>query len=145
LLLPAPLLRTPALLIAILVSGGALVHGQSLGEAAAKEKERRAKIHRSGESVSDSDLQDAGAKRARGLDYKIRLDVVNIELKAAEERFKDAERQWRMVYMHSVGFPIEQATARLETVRKELARLQQQRDDLEDAARREGIPPGYMR
>jgi hypothetical protein len=47
--------------------------------------------------------------------------------------------------MHSVGFPIEQATARLETVRKEVLRLRQQRDDIEDAVRREGIPPGYLR
>jgi len=49
------------------------------------------------------------------------------------------------VVRHSVGFPIELATARLETTRKEVARLRQQRDDIENAARREGIPPGYMR
>src|SRR5258705_9867748 len=58
-------MRTPALLIAIFVSGGALVQGQSLGEAAAKEKERRSKIHGSRKSFSDSDLQETGANRER--------------------------------------------------------------------------------
>ncbi len=179
-------MRTPALLIAIFVSGGALVQGQSLGEAAAKEKERRSKIHGSGKSFSDSDLQEAGtkreregsvpsspkppvakaggntsaaatsddastgatvesAKKARGLELKTRLARVNLELTAAEARLKEAERQWNAVYMHSVGYPLEQAAAHLENARKDVGRLTKERDDLEDTARREGIPPGYMR
>ena len=56
---------TTPMLVALLISGGTLAHGQGLGEAAAKEKERRAKIRSSGESFTDSDLKDAGAKRAR--------------------------------------------------------------------------------
>lgn len=178
-------MRTPALLIAILVSGGALVQGQSLGEAAAKEKERRSKIHGSGPSFTDSDLQQAGAKKereesgmaspkppaakdghtrvaatsddasnsaavesakkARGLDLKTRLASVNLELTAAEARLKEAERQWDAVYMRSVGYPLEQAAAHLEKARNDVGRLTRERDDIEDTARREGIPPGYMR
>jgi hypothetical protein len=200
LLLPVAVFRTHTFLIAILVSGGALVQGQSLGEAAAKEKERRAKIHGSGKSFSDSELQEArakreregsspsregaspspaasgaaspkppaskdggntstaattddasdtatveSAKRARGLELKTRLARVNVELTAAEGRLKEAERQWDSVYMHSVGYPLDQAAAHLETARKNVARLRQQRDDIEQAARSEGIPPGYMR
>ena len=179
-LLPTAVFRTPTLLIATLVSGGALVQSQSLGEAAAKEKERRAKIHGSAKSFGDSELQEArakrereakppaskdggntspaattddardtatveNAKRARGLELKTRLARVNVELSAAEGRLKEAERQWDSVYMHSVGYPLEQAAAHLETARKEVARLRQQRDDIEEAARRDGIPPGYMR
>jgi len=179
-------MRTPALLIAMLVSGGALVQGQSLGEAAAKEKERRAKIHGSGQSFTDSDLQQAGAKReraesgaaspkpppakdggharvaaasddasdsvavesakkARGLDLKTRLAAVNLDLTAAEARLKEAQRQWDAVYMRSVGYPLEQAAAHLEKARNDVGRLTRERDDIEDTARREGIPPGYMR
>ena len=178
-------MRTPALLTAILVSGGALVQGQSLGEAAAKEKERRSKIHGSGPSFTDSDLQGAGAKRdreggtaspkppaakeggysrvaatsddagnsaavesakkARGLDLKTRLDRVNLALTAAEARLKEAQRQWDAVYMRSVGYPLEQAAAHLEKARNDVGRLTRERDDIEDTARREGIPPGYMR
>ena len=85
------------------------------------------------------------AKRARGLELKTRLAGVNVELSAAEGRLKEAERQWDSVYMRSVGYPLEQAAAHLETARKDVARLRQQRDDIEEAARREGIPPGYMR
>jgi len=179
-------MRTPALLIAILVSGGSLVEGQSLGEAAAKEKERRSKIHGSGPSFTDSDLQGAGAKRdregsgtaspkppaakeggysrvaatsddagnsaavesakkARGLDLKTRLDRVNLALTASEARLKEAQRQWDAVYMRSVGYPLEQAAAHLEKARNDVGRLTRERDDIEDTARREGIPPGYMR
>jgi hypothetical protein len=194
------LFRTAAFLLAIVVAGGALAHAQSLAEAAAKEKERRAKLHSSGESFSDSDLQEAGAKRARegsspsrdgaspspaasgpatgkppaakdgggagratktedasdtasvesakkarGLELKTRLAGVNVELSAAEGRLKEAERQWNAVYMHSVGYPLEQAAAALESARKDVSRLTKERDDIEDTARREGIPPGYMR
>ena len=176
-------MRTPALLIAILLSAGALVHGQGLGEAAAKEKERRAKIHGSGPSFTDSDLQGAGAnrerptaspkpaaakdgahtavaatsdvasdsvavesaKKARGLELKTRLAAVNLDLTAAEARLKEAQRQWDAVYMRSVGYPLEQAAAHLEKARNDVGRLTRERDDIEDTARREGIPPGYMR
>ena len=179
-------MRTPALVIAILVSGGTLVQGQSLGEAAAKEKERRAKIHGSGKSFSDSDLQEGAAKReregpvpsspkppatkdgahtsaaatsddantsatvesakkARGLELKTRLAGVNADLSAAQGRLKEAERQWDAVYMRLVGYPLEQAAAHLETARKDVSRLTRERDEIEDTARREGIPPGYMR
>ena len=179
-------MRTPALLTAIFVVGVPLVPAQDLGEAAAKEKERRSKLHGSGKSFSDSDLQEAGAKReregsapaspkppaakdggysrvaatsddagnsaavesakkARGLDLKARLAAVNLDLTAAEARLQEAQRQWDAVYMRSVGYPLEQAAAHLEKARSDVGRLTKERDDIEDTARREGIPPGYMR
>lgn len=173
---------TSALVIAIFVAGGALVEGQDLGGAAAKEKERRSKIHGSGKSFSDSDIQEAGTKKesvpsspkppaakdggnpsapattddpgtsanvekqkARGLELKTRLASVNVDLTAAKARLKEAERQWDAVYMHSVGYPLEQAAMHLERARKDVGRLTKERDDIEDTARRESIPPGYMR
>ena len=220
-------MRIQALLIAALFAASPL-QGQSLGEAAAKEKERRAKKAGSGKTFGDSDLQEAAAKRqregsfpstegaspspspspspssspapspsppaagtpspkpdgagegsaraktegpqeggevgpvaggeppedtaaiekakrARGLEYKNRLETANAQLKAAEERLKAAEEQWNKVYLHSVGFPIQEAAKALDAARKEYARWKKERDDIEDAARREGIPPGYMR
>ena len=170
-------MRTPALLVAIVISGGALVQGQGLGEAAAKEKDRRSKIHGAGPSFTDSDLKDTGAKRgsegsgtaspkpdaaatsddaldsaavesakkARGLELKTRLAAVSADLTAAQARLKEAQRQWDSVYMHSVGYPLDQAAAHLEKARNDVARLTTERDEIEGAARREGIPPGYMR
>jgi hypothetical protein len=76
---------------------------------------------------------------------KTRLAGVNVELSAAEKRLKEAERQWDAVYMRSVGYPLEQAAAHLERARKDVARLRQERDEIEEAALREAIPPGYMR
>jgi hypothetical protein len=183
-LLPTAVFRTATFLISIAVAGGTLVHAQSLGEAAAKEKERRARIQGSGKAITESELQESrgkreregtaspkppaskdggntspaatageasdtaaveSAKKARGLELKTQLASVNVQLSAAEGRLKEAERQWDSVYMHSVGYPLEQAAAHLETARKDVARLRQQRDEIEEAARREAIPPGYMR
>lgn len=85
------------------------------------------------------------AKRARGLEYKNRLEAANVQLKAAQEKLKAAEDEWNKVYTHSPGFPIQEAAKALDAARKEFARSKKERDDIEDAARREGIPPDYMR
>jgi len=85
------------------------------------------------------------AKKARGLDLKTRLAAVSLDLTAAEARLREAQRQWDAVYMRSVGYPLEQAAAHLEKARNDVGRLTRERDDIEDTARREGIPPGYMR
>ena len=70
---------------------------------------------------------------------------MNLDLTAAEARLKEAQRQWDAVYMRSVGYPLEQAAAHLEKARNDVGRLTRERDEIEDTARREGIPPGYMR
>jgi hypothetical protein len=181
-------------MIAILVACGGSVHGQSLSEVAAKEKERRVKTGSSAKSYTDSDLRDAADKRAkeggsssgdipppsiaqatsevtpgppvaqdaagstdssqsdaskkaRGADYKARLVAVNGQLKNAEDYLSAAERDWHMVSMHpwQLVAAHDKVRARLESAKKTVQRLRSQRDDIEDAARREGIPPGYLR
>jgi len=94
---------------------------------------------------------DAGAvmaaKKARGAEFKARLDATNAALKQAEEELKAAERDWNYVNDHSwrlLGW-VEQTRARFEAAKRKADLLRQQRDDIEDAARREGIPPGYLR
>jgi hypothetical protein len=39
----------------------------------------------------------------------------------------------------------EQTRSRFEAAKKRVELLRRQRDDIEEAARREGIPPGYLR
>ena len=56
---------TRILMIAVLVAGAYHVQGQDLGGAAAKEKERRAKIEKPQKTFTESDLQEAGHKRAQ--------------------------------------------------------------------------------
>lgn len=185
---------TRVLMIAILVACGESVQSQSLGEVAAKEKERRAKTGGSAKSFTDSDLRDAANKRARegnpssgsnlppsvaptrsdssagppvaqdssgstdsspseaskkarGAEYKARLDATNIYLKQAEENLKAAEKDWNFVSSHpwELASWSDQARSRFEAAKKSVELLRRQRDDIEDAARREGIPPGYLR
>lgn len=182
------------LIIAILVAWGGSVHGQSLSEVAAKEKERRGKTGRSAKSYTEADLRDAADKRAkeggssstdvpppsigkatgevtpelsvtqdaagptdssqsdaskkaRGADYKARLAAVNAQLKYAEEHLSAAEKDWHMVNMHpwQLAAAYEKVRARLEAAKKTVQHIRTLRDDTEDAARREGIPPGYLR
>jgi hypothetical protein len=182
------------LMIAILVACVGSVHGQSLSEVAAKEKERRVKTGGSAKSYNDSDLRDAAdkrakeggtsssdtpppsisqatgevapgpsaaqdsapstdssqsdaAKKARGADYKARLAAVNAQLKYAEERLSAVEKDWHMVNMHpgQLAASYEKVRARLEATKKTVQRIRGLRDGMEDAARREGIPPGYLR
>jgi ABC-type uncharacterized transport system involved in gliding motility auxiliary subunit len=170
--------------------------GQSLGEAAAKEKERRARTGGSAKTFTDADLEDAAAKRAkenpsptpsgspgaspspspspgrgsspaaspspgaqdpneagaivaaqkaRGAEYKAQLDVANAQLKSAEEELALAEADWRMVNDHrmTLASRYDSARERFETATRNVDALRRRRDEIEDAARREGIPPGY--
>jgi hypothetical protein len=203
----------------LLVAWGTCAHAQSLGEAAAREKERRAKAApKTGTSpkpFTEEDLHEAAnkrakegsfpasgapvpapsgspaaspkpaatpasasaspaagegqagagsataaspspaaddtaaaeeAKRARGAEYKARLAAANDALRAAEARLKRAEDDWNTVNTHeSLAVMLPQATQKRDAARKEVAQLKQQRDGIEDEARREGIPPGYLR
>jgi len=182
------------LMIAILVACGGSAQSQSLGEVAAKDKERRAKTGGSARSFTDTDLKDAERKRARegtasagnalppsaaptrsdssagppatpdsndatdsstseaskksrGAEYKARLDATNEDLKQAEENLRAAERDWNYVSSHPWELVAwtDQVRSRFEAAKKRAELLRRQRDDIEDAARREGIPPGYLR
>lgn len=182
------------LMIAILLAWGASAQSQSLAEAAAKEKERRAKTGGSAKSFTDADLRDAASKRARegtpspgntpppspaptrsdssagqpaaadsgdstdsnaslaskkarGAEYKARLDAANEVLKHSEEELRTAENDWNIAEHHpwEMASVFDQARARFEAAKKRVEQLRRERDDIEDAARREGIPPGYLR
>jgi len=87
------------------------------------------------------------AKKARGAELKARLDETNAELAQAEEAYRAAKADWDMVNDHpwmlapnepTVRFKFEAATRRVEQLRG-------LRDAIEDTARREHIPPGYLR
>jgi hypothetical protein len=98
-----------------------------------------------------SDSSDSSApevsKKVRGAEYKARLDATNAYLKQAEEDFKVAEKQWIMVNDHpwTLAGLFDSARSRFEAAKKQLELLRRKRDDVEDAARRESIPPGYLR
>jgi hypothetical protein len=182
------------LMIAILIAAAHDVRSQSLGEAAAKEKERRAKIEKSpktSKTLTESDLQEAGNKRARegspssavspspatavakatppspdpsvasdantigeskkarAAELRARMAETIPALKKAEEDLKLAEDNWRMVNGNpfvanrSLGVDadgsVDSARALLDKAQKRVAALKQQRDDIDDTARREGI------
>ena len=185
---------TRLLMIAGLVACGGIIQGQSLGEVATKESERRARAGGSRKAFTDSDLRDAarkraregspspptnpppsaaptgsdsaarppvaqdsiasadsstseGSKKSRGAEYKARLDATNVDLTQAEDELKTAERDWNYVRSHPWELVAwtDQVRSRFETAKKRAELLRRQRDDIEDAARREGIPPGYLR
>jgi hypothetical protein len=95
---------------------------------------------------TDSSASEA-SKRARGAEYKAQLDASNGALKRAEEEFKAAERDWHFVNSHpwELAGWFKSTQSRFEAAKKRAELLRTQRDDIEDAARREGIPPGYLR
>jgi DNA repair exonuclease SbcCD ATPase subunit len=189
-------MRARLVILAVLVivgATGAAARAQSLGEAAAKEKERRAKVNGTAKTFTDADLQEAAAKRAkegsspggapspsaspgaasprpaasaspgapsnvpedtsateaarkaRGAEYKAQLEAVNAQLKQAEDELAAAEKDWRMVEDHRVALAsrYDSAKERFETATRNVEALRHQRLDIEEAARREGIPPGY--
>jgi hypothetical protein len=182
---------TRALVTSVLVVFAGGVHADSLGEAAAREKARRAKIGGTSRTFTDDDLQETSnkrakegipsssagapspaasprpdsspgtaagsnadppndseseqaAKRTRGAEYKVRLAEANAALQSAEEELQVAEKRWEMVDKHTPGL-LEGDRVVAEVARKKVERLRQARNEIEDAARREGIPPGYLR
>jgi hypothetical protein len=95
---------------------------------------------------TDSSSSEA-SKKSRGAEYKARLEATNVYLKQAEENLKAAEKDWNMVNNHpwELASAFESARSRFEAAKKSVELLRRQRDDIEDAARHEGIPPGYLR
>jgi hypothetical protein len=150
---------------------GQVASAQSLGELAEKEKERRKaqSVERSGQTVKvygqndvktaiaaddtgvvegDSDKRTAVAKTASqtpGVDpqeaqmqqWRTRADALRNELAAAE---KDV-RAWE-VLAPGLTAPIPDQLVR---ARARLALVKQRVDDLEDEARRSGVPPAWVR
>ncbi len=174
---------TAVLGIAIVAVGAGRLRAQDLGQAAAKEKERRAKIGGSSKPLTEDDLKEAGRKRAReaaspapggsgaavkakdpdtaadaggsddarkarGAVYKARLETANAQLKRAEDELAAAQAVRDKVDVHSglyVTGSIDDATAILAVAKKHVEEARRVRDDIEVEARREGIPPGYLR
>jgi hypothetical protein len=102
-------------------------------------------------AAPDSDSTDSSAslapKKARGAEYKARLDAANVALEHAEEELRTAESDWNIAEHHpwEMAFVFDQTRSRFEAAKKRVEQLRRERDDIEDAARREGIPPGYLR
>ena len=95
---------------------------------------------------TDSSLSD-DSKKSRGAEYKVRLAEAETYLKQAEGYVRVAQENWDFVNGHTNSSTISLNYARslLAAAKEEAARRRKLRDDIEDAARREGIPPGYLR
>jgi hypothetical protein len=87
------------------------------------------------------------AKAARGAEYRDRWVEANAYVKEAEEFVRVAQENWDFVNSHTNSSTVSLDFARslLEAAKKEAQRRRKLREDIEDAARREGIPPGYLR
>jgi hypothetical protein len=98
------------------------------------------------ESDSEPDALTREGKRGRANMYRSQLALAEAYVKRAEAGLKWAEDNWHFVNSHTnQSFSLERARSRLEQAKKELEGTRKQRDDVEDAARREGIPPGLLR
>jgi hypothetical protein len=180
--------------IAALVAAAHTVQSQSLGDAAAKEKERRAKIDKPSKTFTESDLQDAADKRAkegspsseaspsppagqarptptsssprppaspdaatseearkaRASELRARMAETLASLKQAEAELKAAQENWTMVSDNpyvvnrarwvDVERSIKMARSQLDAAQSRVDTLRRTRDDIDDTARREGIP-----
>jgi hypothetical protein len=181
-------IRLAIAVLALVVASSARLSADSLGQAAAREKERRAKSGASPKTYTEEDLKAAAEKRAkeegtspdtsasptpspaassprkdaektdakasaearqaRAALYKTRLAEANAQLKRAEADLKAAEAARDKVSglqgVHTTDSQ-ENAAAAVEFAKQLVARARHVRDDLEDAARREGILPGELR
>jgi hypothetical protein len=92
-----------------------------------------------------SDESEA-AKRVLAEEYKRGLAAAEATLKDAEAELAAAQAQWDTVkghLSHSDGYA--EARHRLERAQARVQQARQQRDAIADAARRAGIPPGWLR
>jgi hypothetical protein len=183
--------------LALLLAGLPLsTAAQGLGDAAAQEKQRRAKAgaKTAGKVVTEKDLdkyagekpqeseqtgsptaapespQDAAElpavvtpprtpdsesgrepdadshKKARAAEYKKRLAEAETMVADAEKRLAEAEERWRVVGNHTASLSeAEPERGRVEQARRAAEEARRHRDALADGARREGIPPGWLR
>jgi hypothetical protein len=97
-------------------------------------------------SDAEPDALTEQGKRGRANMYRSQLAAAEADVERAEAGLKWAEDNWHFVNSHTnQSFSLEKARSRLEQAKKELEWTRKQRDDIEDAARREGIPPGWLR
>ena len=96
------------------------------------------------EGGSDS---DDGAKRQLAAQLKSSLSQAEARVTQAEAELKAAEDHWSFVNSHSNStFALNEARSRLASAKAAVERArQQQRDEIEDRARRASIPPGWIR
>lgn len=98
-------------------------------------------------SPSDSD-SDGALKAKRNLAGMLKSSLISAEeyVKRAEAKLKWAEDHWQFVNSHTNdSYPLDEARRTLESAKKEAQQAREQRDKVEDTARREGIPPGWLR
>ena len=96
--------------------------------------------------AAEDEARKEREKRETAEMYRSRLYAAEGYVKQAEARLKEAEEHWHFVNSHTnQSFPLDEARRRLDSSRQELERARKQREDVEDAARREGIPPGWLR
>jgi hypothetical protein len=160
-------LRLTSVLLAALLALGEAAAGQSMGEAARRERERRAKLPKKpAPSYTDADLaarpgerapvpspsprasaepaalaEDESAIRARQeTEWRARFE-------AARERVRQAEAAaWRTVVetVFVSGIPVQQHVRKFEET-PELRAANKALADLEEEFRRTGLPPGWTR
>ncbi len=86
------------------------------------------------------------AKRQLAAQLKSSLSQAEARLTRAEAGLKAAEDHWAFVNSHTNdSYPLDEARRTLESAKAAADRARQQRDEIEDRARREGIPPGWIR
>jgi hypothetical protein len=96
--------------------------------------------------TADPEEAADAAKRKLADGFKSRLRSAEQYLAQAEARLKAAEEHWSFVNSHTnQSFPLNEARRRLESAKREHERARKQKEDVEDAARRESIPPGWLR
>lgn len=98
-------------------------------------------------STSSSNEDPDALKKQRAAEYKERLAVAREQVAEAEANLKEAE-EW--LQKHYGGATMDSATvavsrSQIESARRKLDVARQYETDLLDAARRERIPPGWLR
>jgi hypothetical protein len=161
--------RLVSVLLAALMVLGEVVAGQSMGEAARRERERRAKLPKKAvPSYTDSDLaarpgertpapspspsaspsgeqaapieDESAIRRRQETEWRARFE-------AARERVRQAEAAaWRTVVetVFVSGIPVQQHVRKFEET-PELRAANKALADLEEEFRRTGHPPGWSR
>jgi len=96
--------------------------------------------------ASRRSVDEDAARRAGAEEYKKLLIVAEARLEAAEEELSRADEHWGFVNSHTNdSFPLSEARSRLEGAQKAVKAARMYRDDILDAARRDRIPPGWLR
>jgi len=157
---------TPSIALGVLLGFSPLLHAQSLADAAEKERQRRRAIGGAGPVYTNDDLpltkgslaNDAKAKapqaaadatpagdpappEATEASWRQRAQAATARVTRAEARVADLKNR-TSPYRVGRGPGAEDRIARAED---ELAKARQALDDLLEAARRAGVPPGWLR